>query len=38
VHVVENQSLGMLETKFFTSKGEEVFLQEEKQTDKVCEK
>jgi ribonuclease G len=38
VHVVENQSLGMLETKFFNSKGQEVFLQEEKQTDKVCEK
>ena len=37
VHVIENQSLGMLETKFFTKKGEEKYLQE-KQEDKACEK
>ena len=37
VRVIENQGLGMLETKFFTKKGEEKTLQD-KQEDKVCEK
>jgi ribonuclease G len=37
VHVIENQSLGMLETKFFTKKGEEKLLQT-KPEDKACEK
>jgi len=36
VRVIENQSLGMLETKFFTKTGEEKCLQEEQ--DKSCEK
>jgi ribonuclease G len=34
VRVIENQSLGMLETKFYSKKGEEQTLQE----DKACEK
>ena len=37
VRVIENQSLGMLETKFFTKQGEETLLQE-KPEDKACEK
>ena len=36
VRVIENQSLGMLETKFFTPNGEEKFLP--KSEDKACEK
>lgn len=38
VRVVENQGLGMLETKFFSKKGEELAWQEPKIEDKVCEK
>jgi ribonuclease G len=37
VRVIENQSLGMLETKFFNPKGEEIFLPS-KPEDKACEK
>jgi ribonuclease G len=38
VRLIENQSLGMLETKFFSKNGEEKTLQDEIENDKVCEK
>ena len=38
VRVIENQSLGMLETKFYTKAGEELLITEEKQENKECEK
>jgi ribonuclease G len=37
VRVIENQSIGMLETKFYTKRGEEKIFQE-KHEDKACEK
>ena len=37
VRVIENQGIGMLETKFYTKKGEEKIFQE-KHEDKACEK
>ena len=37
VRVIENQSLGMLETKFFSNNGEQLTLQENLE-DKACEK